>query len=97
MVDFDNDGDLDLFVTSNIDSNRLYKNIGSMTFEDITVSSGLNVFDNETYGGSWGDYNNDGWLDLFICSRSVISGVDLIFYLKIIKIVLLLMLMILLD
>ena len=81
-VDFDNDGDFDLFVTSNIDSNRLYKNIGSMTFEDITVSSGLNVFDNETYGGSWGDYNNDGWLDLFICSRSVISGVGSNFLFK---------------
>ena len=81
-VDFDNDGDFDLFVTSNTDSNRLYKNIGSMTFEDITVSSGLNVLDNETYGGSWGDYNNDGWLDLFICSRSTTSGVGSNFLFK---------------
>ena len=53
-----------------------------MTFEDITVSSGLNVLDNETYGGSWGDYNNDGWLDLFICSRSTTSGLGSNFLFK---------------
>lgn len=68
-VDFDNDEDYDLFVTSNSDSNRLYENNGAMVFENITISAGLNVLENNTYGGSWGDYNNDGWLDLFICSR----------------------------
>lgn len=68
-VNFDNDDDYDLFVTSNTDTNRLYRNNGNMDFDDITIISGLNVLDNSTYGGSWGDYNNDGWLDLFICSR----------------------------
>ncbi len=70
-VDFDNDGDNDLFVTSNIDSDRLYNNDGNMNFTDITVSSGLITANNFSYGGSWGDYNNDGYLDLFICSRDL--------------------------
>ncbi len=69
-VNFDNDDDYDLFVTSNTDDNRLYKNNGNMEFEDITITAGLNVLENSTFGGSWGDFNNDGLLDLFICSRA---------------------------
>jgi len=75
-VDFDNDGDYDFFVTSNIDSNRLYENDGSMNFTEITITSGLYIEDNITFGGSWGDYNNDGWLDLFISSRDYESVVE---------------------
>jgi hypothetical protein len=70
-VDFDNDGDNDFFVTSINDGfNRLYENDGSMQFQDITETSGLLVADHMSFGSSWGDYNNDGWLDLFVCSRS---------------------------
>ena len=68
-VDFDNDGDFDLFATSNLDSNRLYQNNGNMEFNDITDSASLTVVEHKTYGSSWGDFNNDGLLDLFICSR----------------------------
>ncbi len=68
-VDFDNDGDNDLFVTRNTDSNRLYDNDGNMSFTDITDIAGLQIVDHFTFGASWGDYNNDGWLDLFINSR----------------------------
>ncbi len=69
-VDFDNDGDNDLFVTGNADSNRLYENLGNMSFDDITTSAGLITVDHRTFGSSWGDYNNDGLLDLFINSRN---------------------------
>lgn len=69
-IDFDNDGDYDLFVTSFSDSNILYQNIGNMVFEDVTISSGLILNDNSNYGSSWGDYDKDGFLDVFICSRS---------------------------
>lgn len=69
-VDFDNDGDFDFLATSNIEGNHLYQNDGTMTFTDITVTAGLELTDHVTFGGSWGDYNNDGWLDLFLASRN---------------------------
>ncbi|WP_298903935.1 FG-GAP-like repeat-containing protein [uncultured Psychroserpens sp.] len=71
-VDFDNDGDNDLFVTSDTNGNKLLKNNGNMIFEDITATSGMitgNVF---TYGASWGDYDNDGFLDVFLSNRTSI-------------------------
>ncbi len=69
-VDVDNDGDKDLFVTSNTDGNKLYLNIGDSNFQDISVTSGLPTQNLETYGASWGDYNNDGFLDVFLSNRS---------------------------
>jgi len=63
--DVDNDGDLDLFVTNEEGSNRLFENDGTGHFEDITVSSGLG----STGGGmcaSFGDVNNDGYADLCV-------------------------------
>jgi hypothetical protein len=73
-VDFDNDGDYDLFVTAHLDHNILYENNGQMQFTDITVASGLFIENHLTYGSSWGDYNNDGWLDVFIASHREISA-----------------------
>lgn len=69
-VDIDNDGDKDLFVTSNNNGNKLYLNIGNSNFEDITVAAGFPTENLESYGASWGDYNNDGYLDVFISNRS---------------------------
>ncbi len=79
-VDFDNDGDYDFFVTSNINSNRLYENNGNMEFVDITDAAGLNLTNHKSYGGSWGDYNKDGWLDLFVSSRYFESGIPSFLY-----------------
>ena len=72
-VDYDNDADYDLFVASNIDDNRLYKNNGNLVFEDVTISSGLATSGHKTYGGSWGDYNNDGYLDVYLSARNTIA------------------------
>ncbi|MDT0557949.1 FG-GAP-like repeat-containing protein [Ichthyenterobacterium sp. W332] len=68
-VDFDNDGDKDLFVTSDQDLNRLFENQGDFTFIDITEAAGFPNFSFFTYGASWGDYNNDGFLDVFLTNR----------------------------
>ncbi|WP_033961836.1 FG-GAP-like repeat-containing protein [Psychroserpens jangbogonensis] len=68
-VDYDNDSHLDLFVTSNIDGNRLYRNDGNFNFSDVTNDSELPIINMGTYGASWGDYNNDGYLDVFISNR----------------------------
>ncbi|MHA7844139.1 MAG: FG-GAP-like repeat-containing protein [Winogradskyella sp.] len=69
-VDFDNDGDYDLYVTSDTDGNRLYQNSGGSLI-DITSASGLPMSNLLTFGASWGDYNNDGFLDVFISNRDV--------------------------
>ena len=65
--DFDDDGDIDLFVVNENESNTLYANQRQGIFKDITEKSGL-----KSNGGSSsitvGDYNNDGFLDLFITS-----------------------------
>jgi hypothetical protein len=70
-VDIDNDGDKDLFITSDTNGNRLFENLGGMNFQNISVASGMNVMNMESYGASWGDYNNDGFLDVFISNRSL--------------------------
>jgi hypothetical protein len=65
--DFDDDGDIDLFVINENGSNALYSNQRQGSFKDVTAESGL-----KSSGGSYavavGDYNNDGFLDLFVTS-----------------------------
>jgi len=65
-IDIDNDGDHDLFITSDDGGNTLYENLGNMVMQDITLSSGILLNSFSYYGASWGDYNNDGFLDVFI-------------------------------
>ncbi|MCD4680629.1 MAG: FG-GAP-like repeat-containing protein, partial [Bacteroidales bacterium] len=69
--DYDNDGDLDLFVTTHITphKNYLYQNNGDGTFTKITDGDIVNNT-SHSMGGSWGDYNNDGFLDLFVANGS---------------------------
>ncbi|MBR9845307.1 MAG: CRTAC1 family protein, partial [Algicola sp.] len=70
-VDYDNDGHIDLYATSNISGNKLYRNDGSFNFSDVTAESQLPTANVFTYGASWGDYNNDGFLDVFLSNRDV--------------------------
>lgn len=69
-IDYDNDGDNDFFVTSAIVGNKLMENTGNMTFIDVTSISGITPTNLTTYGASWGDFDNDGFLDLFISNRT---------------------------
>src|SRR6266480_3082034 len=65
--DFDNDGDLDLFVDNHFNlASYLYRNNGSGTFTDIRQTSGINKPLGDRHGSGWGDFDNDGDLDLFI-------------------------------
>ncbi|WP_082333728.1 FG-GAP-like repeat-containing protein [Mangrovimonas sp. TPBH4] len=66
-VDYDNDGDKDFFVTSNLGLNKLYQNQGDMTFIDVTGVSGLDSNSPLSTGCAWGDYDKDGFLDVMIC------------------------------
>ena len=65
-ADFDNDGDLDLFVPNkNGADNVLYQNNGDGSFILLTDNPAASDGGNSN-GGSWGDYDNDGDLDLFV-------------------------------
>ena len=63
--DFDDDGDVDLFVLNKDGSSRFYNNRRQGYFSDITTKVGLNFLGQPSTVVS-GDYNNDGHLDLFI-------------------------------
>jgi hypothetical protein len=63
--DFDNDGRLDLFVDNHFNRPpNLYHNNGDGTFTDILASSGVYPH-GDRHGSAWGDFDNDGYLDLY--------------------------------
>ncbi len=66
--DYDNDGDDDLYVTRQGKQNALYRNNGAGNFSDVTLGAGLQNPDLncEAWGAAWGDYDNDGDLDLYV-------------------------------
>ena len=65
VVDFDNDGDDDVFVTDRWQSPTLLRNRGDGTFEDATEESGL-TFDEFVNCGYFFDFDNDGDADLLV-------------------------------
>lgn len=66
--DYDNDGDLDLFVANFLDQNNLlYKNEGAPDYTLTRITTGDIVNDGgRSVGTAWGDYDNDGDLDLYV-------------------------------
>ena len=72
--DFDNDGDEDLFLAHLMsESNTLYENNGKSLFDDRTSFFNLHAASlNRTgFGVGWVDFDNDGWLDIFIANGGV--------------------------
>ena len=64
--DYDNDGDLDLYVSNNIGfTNSLYRNEGNGTFVAIQNDPIVN-YTGYSHGAAWADYDNDGHLDMFV-------------------------------
>jgi enediyne biosynthesis protein E4 len=63
--DYNNDGRPDLLVTC-LNGVVLYRNNGDGTFTDVTKSSGLSSDHGWATGAAFGDYDNDGWADLFV-------------------------------
>lgn len=63
-ADFDNDGDVDLYVTG-LGGNELFRNRGDGTFEEIGASAGVRGGGWST-GAAWVDVDGDGWLDLAV-------------------------------
>ncbi|MEO5682949.1 MAG: VCBS repeat-containing protein [Chitinophagaceae bacterium] len=68
IADINNDGLPDVFLTSNTGTNKLYLNKGHLQFEDVSVKAGILPDDKWYTGACFADINNDGWLDLYVCS-----------------------------
>lgn len=65
--DYDNDGDDDLYVSRQGEPNKLYKNLGNNTFEDVSLFSNTD-YNGPTRASTWADFDNDGNLDLFLAN-----------------------------
>lgn len=63
--DFDNDGDFDAFIVNHDFANRFMLNNGDGTFTDIIDSTGIAAFDLGAWENASGDFNNDGFVDIF--------------------------------
>lgn len=66
FADYNNDGHLDLFVCNEVGNNRLYRNRGDSTFEEVACAAGVEGNSQNCKGATWFDYDNDGYPDLFL-------------------------------
>lgn len=71
--DYDGDGDLDLYLGGWFVTNRLLRNNGNFTFTDVTAQAGLTLVA-PSMASTWGDYNGDNWLDLYVTTRTATNG-----------------------
>jgi len=72
-IDFNNDGDPDLYVPSGSGPNRLYQNLGNGTFSEIAAQAGATLGSKTSLGVAIGDYNGDGNDDIFVVNQGVNS------------------------
>jgi len=79
LGDYNNDGWLDLYISDfQGSSDHLWKNDGHGSFDEVSASVGITVPTRAvlSFGGGFFDYDNDGWLDLFIANGHVYPEVE---------------------
>lgn len=76
--DYDRDGWLDIFKTNFAgDTSTLYRNTGKAVFDDVTFSAGMGINTRWLgWGTSFADFDNDGWLDVFLVNGHVYPEVE---------------------
>lgn len=74
--DLDNDGLDDIYFSSNQNENKLYRNKGGLTFENITSKAGVKSKTGWTTGVSMVDINADGLLDIYVCKSGSLNDND---------------------
>jgi len=74
FADYDNDGDLDIYIANDSVPNYLYRNNGDGTFTEVGLEAGVAYSEDGReqagMGAVFGDYDNDGDLDLFVTNFS---------------------------
>jgi hypothetical protein len=70
LCDYDKDGYTDVFIPNgNNKPNSLFRNLGNFQFSKVTTGTiATDAFN--SVGATWGDYDSDGWPDLFVCNAS---------------------------
>ncbi|MDA2931074.1 VCBS repeat-containing protein [Acidobacteria bacterium AH-259-O06] len=71
--DYDDDGDQDLYVANDFGRNNLYRNDGDGTFTDVAAEAGVEDMAADM-SAAWGDYDNDGDLDLYVSNMWSSAG-----------------------
>lgn len=75
FVDFNNDGNLDLYISNYDAEDMLFKNDGTGKFENVYKNSGINKFiKHRSFGAVFSDFNNDGLTDILIIYRAPKNG-----------------------
>jgi hypothetical protein len=77
--DYDHDGRLDIFVTNFMDQeDSLYHNLGATGFDDVSWKAGVaaSSYPYVKWGTGFFDFDNDGWVDLFVTSGHVYPQMD---------------------